>query len=57
MADPHRCPICAHLPDPASRPPLPFCSRRCAQIDLGRWLNEEYRIPATEDDPEDDPPA
>jgi uncharacterized protein len=26
----------------------PFCSKRCADIDLGRWLNEEYRIPAEE---------
>jgi endogenous inhibitor of DNA gyrase (YacG/DUF329 family) len=23
----------------------PFCSKRCADIDLGRWLNEDYRIP------------
>lgn len=22
----------------------PFCSPRCKQVDLGRWLNEEYRI-------------
>lgn len=22
----------------------PFCSRRCQLIDLGKWLNEEYRI-------------
>ena len=26
----------------------PFCSRRCADIDLGRWLNESYTIPAVE---------
>jgi endogenous inhibitor of DNA gyrase (YacG/DUF329 family) len=26
----------------------PFCSSRCAQIDLGRWLNGDYRIPAEE---------
>ncbi len=25
-------------------PYRPFCSQRCQQIDLGRWLNEEYRI-------------
>jgi hypothetical protein len=23
----------------------PFCSERCRMADLGRWLNEEYRIP------------
>jgi endogenous inhibitor of DNA gyrase (YacG/DUF329 family) len=52
------CPICGKTVDPIYRP---FCSRRCADIDLGRWLTESYRIPAeaTEDlDPEpDDPPA
>lgn len=26
----------------------PFCSKRCAQIDLGRWLGERYRIPTGE---------
>jgi len=29
----------------------PFCSRRCADIDLGRWLDESYRIPAAEEGP------
>ena len=29
---------------------FPFCSKRCKSIDLGKWLNEEYRIstPLTE---------
>lgn len=27
-------------------PDFPFCSPRCKLIDLGRWLGEEYRIPA-----------
>ena len=40
-----KCPQCgAH----AIKPHSPFCSRRCAQLDLGRWLNEDYRIPAEE---------
>ena len=30
----------------AIKPHTPFCSRRCAQIDLGKWLNEDYRVPA-----------
>ncbi|WES30878.1 DNA gyrase inhibitor YacG [Varunaivibrio sulfuroxidans] len=30
----------------------PFCSERCRMRDLGRWLNEEYRVPA--DAPVDD---
>jgi endogenous inhibitor of DNA gyrase (YacG/DUF329 family) len=25
-------------------PEYPFCGRRCKQIDLGRWLGEEYRV-------------
>ncbi len=24
----------------------PFCSERCKLIDLGKWLGEEYRVPA-----------
>ena len=30
------------------RPHIPFCSARCAQIDLGKWLNGDYAIPAHE---------
>ncbi|MBP9113813.1 MAG: DNA gyrase inhibitor YacG [Polyangiaceae bacterium] len=26
-------------------PTRPFCSTRCRQVDLGKWLNEEYRVP------------
>ena len=26
----------------------PFCSQRCADLDLGRWLNESYRVPTNE---------
>ncbi|WP_103258233.1 DNA gyrase inhibitor YacG [Tabrizicola aquatica] len=49
------CPICAK---PTAADYRPFCSRRCADIDLGRWLTESYRIPAPteEEEPEDDPP-
>ncbi|MEM9262345.1 MAG: DNA gyrase inhibitor YacG [Pseudomonadota bacterium] len=32
----------------------PFCSKRCADVDLHRWLSEGYAIPATEDNDEDD---
>lgn len=41
------CPICAKATDPKYRP---FCSRRCADVDLGRWLNESYAIPAPDED-------
>jgi endogenous inhibitor of DNA gyrase (YacG/DUF329 family) len=33
----------------AEWPYLPFCGERCRGIDLGRWLGETYRVPATED--------
>jgi uncharacterized protein len=46
------CPICQK---PVLAAYKPFCSRRCADIDLGRWLNESYTIPVAED--EDDRPA
>jgi uncharacterized protein len=41
------CPICGKPSVPQYRS---FCSPRCAQIDLGRWLKGNYRIP-TEDAP------
>jgi len=39
---PARCPICAR---PAVQDFRPFCSKRCADVDLGRWLGERYAIP------------
>lgn len=50
------CPICSKETDPKYRP---FCSRRCADIDLGRWLTGSYAIPADSDETaeEDEPPA
>ena len=36
------CPICGKAADPKYRP---FCSRRCADVDLARWLNGSYVIP------------
>jgi endogenous inhibitor of DNA gyrase (YacG/DUF329 family) len=48
---PTRCPICAKPTDPAYRP---FCSRRCADIDLQRWLVGRYAIPAAREDEEGD---
>jgi len=46
------CPICAKETDAKYRP---FCSRRCADIDLGKWLNESYVLPGK--DSEDDSAA
>jgi endogenous inhibitor of DNA gyrase (YacG/DUF329 family) len=42
------CPICRKPTDPMVRP---FCSKRCADIDLARWLNGSYAVPSN--DPED----
>ncbi|QDC08730.1 DNA gyrase inhibitor YacG [Oceanicola sp. D3] len=42
------CPICSKDTDPKYRP---FCSRRCADLDLGKWLTGAYAVPS--DDPED----
>ena len=39
------CPICKAE---AVKPHSPFCSRRCAQADLGHWLMGDYAIPAHE---------
>ena len=36
------CPICGR---PASEAQHPFCSLRCADVDLGRWLTGQYRVP------------
>lgn len=44
------CPICG-------KPPMsehaPFCSRRCADVDLNRWLKGAYAISAVETDDEE----
>ena len=41
------CPICDK---PGVQEYEPFCSKRCADVDLHRWLSEGYAIPAVEDD-------
>jgi len=45
--EPRRCPICGKVQDGKFRP---FCSKRCADIDLGKWLGGGYAIPVVEDD-------
>ena len=40
-----RCPICEKPFDSENSESLPFCSPRCRQIDLRRWLGEEYALP------------
>jgi uncharacterized protein len=46
------CPICAKPVDPQYRP---FCSRRCADVDLGRWLRGSYVIPTEEAETDEAP--
>jgi endogenous inhibitor of DNA gyrase (YacG/DUF329 family) len=41
------CPICSKPTAPEYRP---FCSRRCADVDLQRWLSGVYAVPGSEDD-------
>ena len=48
-----RCPVCGKPPDEAH---APFCSRRCADIDLHRWLAGGYRI-ETDEKPDESSPS
>jgi len=48
------CPICTRETDPKYHP---FCSRRCADVDLAHWLNGHYAIPATSAEEDPLPPA
>jgi hypothetical protein len=45
------CPICGK---PASETDRPFCSKRCADVDLHRWLKEGYAIPAAPEAEDDE---
>ena len=52
-----RCPICDRQFDPAASPAMPFCSDRCRQIDLGRWLREVYSVPVQRNPDEEETPG
>ena len=45
------CVICGKPQSPKNKP---FCSPRCADVDLGRWLNGSYAIPVVDDDDDED---
>ena len=45
-----RCPICGKAAELAFKS---FCSKRCADIDLNRWLSGVYAVPAKEEEDED----
>jgi len=40
-----KCPVCERRFDVEHTTAMPFCSDRCRQIDLGRWLDEDYGLP------------
>ncbi|MCA9230439.1 MAG: DNA gyrase inhibitor YacG [Planctomycetales bacterium] len=54
-----RCPVCNSEFQPETTTAMPFCSPRCRSIDLGRWFDESYTLPAVpnieaDEKPEDD---
>lgn len=49
------CPICRKpVESPTYRP---FCSKRCADVDLQRWFSGAYAVPAVESDDEPETPS
>jgi len=46
------CPMCGK---PAHERLRPFCSKRCADVDLGRWITGQYVVPGREGEPENGP--
>jgi endogenous inhibitor of DNA gyrase (YacG/DUF329 family) len=48
-----RCPTCRQELPPEGCRYEPFCSRRCKLVDLGKWLDGSYSIPAEPASPED----
>ena len=50
MSESAKCPICSK---PAAEPHRPFCSKRCADVDLNRWLSGVYTVPVVEEEDED----
>lgn len=49
-----KCPTCQQLSAWQDNPWRPFCSERCRLIDLGSWVDEEYRIAGRKNMPQDD---
>jgi len=51
-----RCPTCQSEFDSKLSSALPFCSERCREIDLGRWLDEKNSMPSMPDPEADEVP-
>jgi len=49
-----KCPICSK---PADQNYQPFCSKRCADVDLNRWLSGGYAIPGASVEEDEDGPS
>jgi endogenous inhibitor of DNA gyrase (YacG/DUF329 family) len=49
-----KCPICGR---PTAQEARPFCSKRCADVDLGRWFSGVYAVPGAEVVQEEDEEA
>ena len=45
------CPTCKKAATKDGNKVFPFCCERCQLIDLGRWLDEEYRVPDETEQP------
>jgi endogenous inhibitor of DNA gyrase (YacG/DUF329 family) len=43
------CPICKKPAQRDGNAAWPFCSERCRLLDLGKWLDEDYRVPGEAD--------
>jgi endogenous inhibitor of DNA gyrase (YacG/DUF329 family) len=54
-----RCPICERPTEAAAAPAryAPFCSKRCADVDLQRWFAGAYAVPGEAAGDGDAPPA
>jgi len=50
MAPARRCPVCGK---PSTVATKPFCSDRCKDVDLHRWLSGSYAIPGRADEDDD----
>lgn len=49
-----KCPRCGVSTNWEDNQYRPFCSNRCHQVDLGAWVDEEYRVPMDPELPQDD---
>ncbi|MEM9443460.1 MAG: DNA gyrase inhibitor YacG [Pseudomonadota bacterium] len=51
---PKKTPRCPQCGKPRVQAYRPFCTARCRDLDLGKWLDGSYTIPAVEEEPPDE---